>query len=232
MAHRTKRTLTAAAKENAARPRLGDVAYQKVLEGLFNRSIPTGAFLSQSDLVKLLDIPVQPLRDALKILEAEGVVTIHPRSGIEFLKLDLELTRTTYQFRTIIERAAAMRYAETGKMSEFIDLKERHLALVADIKSGMFNDTILERFEALENELHSNMVASLHNPLVTATAARLKNYVRLILLERLLTPPLALKSLEEHITILENLEKRDMAGAEAAVSAHFQAAQQRLLGMF
>lgn len=89
MAHRTKRTLTAAAKENAARPRLGDVAYQKVLEGLFNRSIPTGAFLSQSDLVKLLDIPVQPLRDALKILEAEGVVTIHPRSGIEFLKLDL-----------------------------------------------------------------------------------------------------------------------------------------------
>lgn len=125
-----------------------------------------------------------------------------------------------------------MRYAETGKMSEFIDLKERHLALVADIKSGMFDDTILERFEALENELHSNMVASLHNPLVTATAARLKNYVRLILLERLLTPPLALKSLEEHITILENLEKRDMAGAEAAVSAHFQAAQQRLLGMF
>lgn len=232
MAHRTKRTLTAAAKENAARPRLGDVAYQKVLEGLFNRSIPTGAFLSQSDLVKLLDIPVQPLRDALKILEAEGVVTIHPRSGIEFLKLDLELTRTTYQFRTIIERAAAMRYAETGKMSEFIELKERHLALVADIKSGMFDDTILERFEALENELHSNMVASLHNPLVTATAARLKNYVRLILLERLLTPPLALKSLEEHITILENLEKRDMAGAEAAVSAHFQAAQQRLLGMF
>ncbi len=51
---------------------------------------------------------MQPLRDALRILEAEGVLTIHPRAGIEFLKPDLELARSsTYQFRSIIERAAA-----------------------------------------------------------------------------------------------------------------------------
>lgn len=232
MARSAKRTKMAANKTHASTPSLGDVAYKKVLEGLFDKSIPTGAFVSQSELVKLLDVAVQPLRDALKILETEGVVTIHPRSGIEFLKLDLELTRSTYQFRTIIERAAAMRYAETGDMSEFKDLKERHEILISDIKSGQFDDAILDRVEDLEEELHGNMVASLHNPLVTTTAARLKNYVRLIRLDRLMTPPLALKTLEEHIVILENLEKRDLSGAEAAVSAHFQAAQQRLLGMF
>lgn len=75
--------------------RLSEVAYQAILEGLFTRKVPTGAFLSQSDLVRMLGVPVQPLRDALRILEAEGVLTIHPRAGIEFLKPDLELARST-----------------------------------------------------------------------------------------------------------------------------------------
>src|SRR3954468_450107 len=93
---------------------LSEMAYQAILEGLFTRKVPAGAYLSQNDLVRMLGVPVQPLRDALRILEAEGVLTIHPRAGIEFLKPDLELARSTYQYRSIIERAAARTYAENG----------------------------------------------------------------------------------------------------------------------
>ena len=74
---------------------LSELAYQAILEGLFTRKVPAGAYLSQNDLVRLLGLPVQPLRDALRILETEGVLTIHPRAGIEFLKPDLELARST-----------------------------------------------------------------------------------------------------------------------------------------
>src|SRR6478736_1402887 len=94
--------------------RLSEIAYEAILEGLFTRKVPTGAFLSQNDLVRLLGLPIQPLRDALRVLETEGVLTIHPRAGIEFLKPDLELARSTYQFRSIIERTAARSYAETA----------------------------------------------------------------------------------------------------------------------
>ena len=66
--------------------RLSDLAYTRILETLFERKIPAGAFVSQNDLVKLLGIPVAPLRDALRVLETEGVLTIHPRSGIQFVK--------------------------------------------------------------------------------------------------------------------------------------------------
>ncbi|TIX06162.1 MAG: GntR family transcriptional regulator, partial [Mesorhizobium sp.] len=55
----------------AAGQRLGDRAYTRILETLFERKIPAGAFLSQGDLVEMLQIPVAPLRDALKLLEAE-----------------------------------------------------------------------------------------------------------------------------------------------------------------
>jgi len=83
----------AAEGENAVR--LSDVAYTRLLEIVFERRLPAGAFVSQNELVELTGVPVGPLRDALRTLEADGIVTIHPRAGIEFIKPGLELARAT-----------------------------------------------------------------------------------------------------------------------------------------
>jgi len=212
--------------------RLSDIAYRKVLEGLFDRTVPAGAFVSQNELVNLLEIPVQPLRDALRVLEAEGVLTIHPRSGIQFLKPDLELARSTYQFRTIIERAAARSYAESADVAAVQTLIEEHRALIASIENDGFGRHAIQRLGELEEQLHGGMIGSLRNPLIETTARRLKNYVTLIRLDRLVTRPLALRTLREHIDILEAVAAHDPEGAEAALANHFQAALQRILGMF
>ncbi len=212
--------------------RLSDLAYRKILEGLFDRSIPAGGFVSQNTLVQTLGIPVQPLRDALRVLEAEGVLEVHPRSGIQFLKPDLELARSTYQFRTIIERSAARSYAESGDPAEFAELIAIHEKLLERVRTEPFGPELLEDLDEAEARLHGAMLASLRNPLVENTARRLKNYVRLIKLERLITAPLALRTLREHMEILRALERRDADAAEAALAAHFQAALQRILGIF
>src|SRR3954453_1287865 len=83
--------------------RLSDLAYDRILECLFDRRVSAGAFVSQGELSELVGLPVAPLRDGLRVLEAEGILTIHPRSGIQFVKPGLELTRSTYQFRSILE---------------------------------------------------------------------------------------------------------------------------------
>src|SRR5215218_5305348 len=149
---------------------LSEVAYQAILEGLFTRKVPAGAYLSQNDLVRLLGLPVQPLRDALRILENEGVLTIHPRAGIEFLKPDLELARSTYQFRTMIERTAARTYAEGADPVAIAKL-------LKEISSKGLESEHLPQLEALESRLHGEMVASLRNPLIETAARRLKNYL-------------------------------------------------------
>ncbi|WP_082662590.1 MULTISPECIES: GntR family transcriptional regulator [unclassified Sphingopyxis] len=220
------------AGDRPAAERLSDVAYKAILQGLFDQKVPAGAFVSQNDLVRLLGIPVQPLRDALRVLEAEGVLTIHPRSGIQFLKPDLELARSTYQFRSIIERAAARRYAETGDADKAKQLIADHKKLQAQIEKNGLSDGALDKLEDLEQRLHGNMIANMQNPLVETTARRLKNYVTLIRLDRLVTAPLALRTLTEHIEILEACVARDPDRAEAAIASHFQAALQRILGMF
>ncbi len=212
--------------------RLSEIAYSRILDGLFQRKVPVGAFVSQGELVQLLNIPLQPLRDALRVLEAEGVLTIHSRSGIQFLKPDLELARSTYQFRSIIERAAARTFAETAGLDQIEAVAEAHRTTLKEIETRGFDPRMLAKLELLEEQLHGGMIAALRNPLIETTARRLKNYVTLIRLERLITQPLALRTLREHLEIIAACADRDADRAEAAVAAHFQAALQRILGMF
>jgi DNA-binding GntR family transcriptional regulator len=208
--------------------RLGEKAYRAILQGLFDRTVPAGAFLSQAELMKLLDLPVQPLRDALRALESEGLVTIHPRSGIQFTKADLELARSTYQFRSIIERPAARAFAESGDAALIQKLIDDHHALIDQVEH---DEPDLLALDEIEQRLHGSMIASLRNPLVETTARRLKNYVTLVRMDRLVTRPLVLRTLREHLDILNACAARDGDAAEAALSYHFQAALQRILGM-
>ena len=212
--------------------RLSDLAYTRILETLFERKIPTGAFVSQNDLVKLLGIPVAPLRDALKILETEGVVTIHPRSGIQFVKPGLELTRSTYQFRGIIERAAVAVFTETADDAHLVEIERRHLATIAELEQDGLTERVRQDFADLEVVLHNAIVGCLNNPLIDTSYKRMHNYLKLVRLDRRMTVPLAQRSLREHMEIILACKARDPERAVAALSAHFNAALQRHLGMF
>jgi DNA-binding GntR family transcriptional regulator len=212
--------------------RLGDLAYARILQRLFERKIPAGAFLSQSDLVKLLRIPVAPIRDALRLLEAEGIVVIHQRSGIQFVKPGLELTRSTYQYRIILERAAAAVFAQTAQESELAELEQKHRDAIAAVERDGLNEDTRTQIEALETLLHRSIVGSLANPLIESTYKRLHNYVRLIRLDRKVTTPLALHSLHEHMQIILACKARDPGAASTAMQAHLTSALQRGLGLY
>jgi DNA-binding GntR family transcriptional regulator len=209
---------------------LGDIAYSRILETLFEGKIPAGAFLSQKELVQLVDVPMTPVRDALKILEAEGILVVHPRSGIQFVKPGLELTRSTFQFRIILERAAAGAYAEIADEAELDRIEGRHLAAIDRIESKGLGSRVRSEVEDLETLLHSTIVRGLANPLIENTYQRLHNYVRLIRLDRKVTAPLVIRSLREHLKIVRACKARDGEAAAAAMQAHLTAALQRSLG--
>jgi DNA-binding GntR family transcriptional regulator len=210
--------------------RMSDVAYERILESLFERKLPVGAFISQSELSAIVDVPVAPLRDALRVLEAEGILVIHPRSGIEIVRPGFELTRSTYQFRSIIERAAVRVFAEQGDENTMNTLEVRHSRLVRRIERDGLGQGDIEELEQLEQALHQAIIGALRNPLIDSTYRRMHNYLRLLRLERKLTAPIALRTLKEHLDILEACATRDADGAEKVLVAHFQAAMQRNLG--
>jgi DNA-binding GntR family transcriptional regulator len=210
---------------------LAEKAYQAILQALFDRTIPPGSEYSQAQLMRLLGLTASPLRDALRTLENEGLVTIYARSCIRFLRADLELSRSTYQFRSFIERPGARALAEKGAAAEIQDLMGEHVALLDRLEHGEFGTNEKSTLDALENRLHGALTFYLRNPLVETTARRLKNYLTLVRLDWLTTKPLAIRTVREHIDILEACARRDPDAAEAALATHFQQALQRLLGI-
>lgn len=217
--------------EPTASQRLSDLAYERVLEALFERRVQAGSFVSQSELSEIVDVPVAPLRDALRVLEAEGILAIHPRSGIQFVRPGFELTRSTYQFRSILERAAVRAFAEQGDEDLIEEIGRRHRTLIASIASNGLTQPDIVEMEALEQALHNAVIGILRNPLIESSYRRMHNYLRLLRLDRKITAPLALRTLKEHVEIIEACRARDADRAEAALDAHFQAAMQRSLGL-
>lgn len=212
-------------------PRLSDVAYERILESLFERKVPVGAFISQNELCGIVGVPVAPLRDALRVLETEGILTIHPRSGIQFIRPGLELTRSTYQFRLIVERAAVRVFAEEGDENVMNALEVRHSRLLRRVERDGIGPEQLQEMDALEMELHGQIIQALRNPLIESAYRRMHNYLRLLRLERKVTPPIMTRTVKEHLDILEACGTRSPDAAEKALHAHFQAAMQRNLGL-
>jgi DNA-binding GntR family transcriptional regulator len=209
---------------------LAEKAYQAILQGLFDRTIPPGSEFSQAELMRLLGLTAQPLRDALRTLKNEGLVTIRARSSIRFIRADLELSRSTYQFRSLIERAGARALASLGDAAEIESLLNDHVALLERLQHGELGPKEKETLHALENRLHGALTFYLRNPLIDTTARRLKNYLTLVRLDWLMTKPLAIHTVREHLEILRACTTRDADAAEAALANHFQQALQRLLG--
>lgn len=210
--------------------RLSDLAYERILEALFERRVQAGSFVSQGELSEIVDVPVAPLRDALRVLEAEGILAIHPRSGIQFVRPGLELTRSTYQFRSILERAAIRVFAEQGDETLIDAIGHRHRILITKIgERGLEPDDLLV-MEELERELHNAVIGILRNSLIDTSYRRMHNYLRLLRLDRRITAPVALRTLKEHVAIIDACRSRDADRAEAALDAHFHAALQRSMG--
>ncbi len=211
---------------------LNKAAHNKILQWVFDGKLAPGAFMSQGELSKLLDIPTQPLRDALRVLESENMLVIHPRAGIQFRKPDLEFIRATYQFRSIIESAAARQFAQYGQESIITALINEHHALIEKINNEGISTAILDDIEAIELKFHGTMISSLNNEFVEVTATRLKYYIKLIQLDHHFTSNLVKSSLSEHIQILQACANRDQEAASQALLLHFKEALHRHLKLF
>jgi DNA-binding GntR family transcriptional regulator len=209
--------------------RLSDAAYRAVLEALFDRRVTAGSFVSQGELVRVTGCPVGPLRDALRVLEADGVLQIHPRSGIQFVRPGAELTRSTYQFRGIIERAGVRVFAETADLADIDRIVAAHDAMIARIGQPSRSEDLEPRAHELEAMFHGAVVSSLDNRQIDAAHRRLRTLLRIIRLDSAWSPRTVEMTMTEHLGILAACRSRDPDAAEAAMRQHLSGALQRHL---
>lgn len=211
---------------------LREVAYARFREQLLGGTpLRPGAFVSQRELADLLDVPIGAVREALKRLEAEGLVTLFAQRGIQIRDVNVTLINEAFDLRIVLEREAVRRAARTSaNRAELETLRERTKAVI-DAARERIDERLLEETMQVDLALHALILKAFDNSLAQETYRVLDDKVRLIRMNRNFIAPRVIAAMEEHLAIIDALLAGDVAGAEAALEKHLRTSWRRSLGL-
>jgi DNA-binding GntR family transcriptional regulator len=114
-----------------------DVIVHELRAAIISGELERGSRMQQDDLARRFESSITPVREALRLLEAEGLVVSEPHRGVRVASVDLERIKAKYVNRRLLE-SYAMRRA-TRRMSRR-DLDVAHELLDATTAAGRSDD--------------------------------------------------------------------------------------------
>ncbi len=212
--------------------KLREKAYDAFKQHLLARDILPGQFVSQRELVELTGLPLGAIRELVPRLEAEGLIRTVPQRGMQIAHIDVPLIRDAFQFRLFIEKEAMALFVERAQDAAVAALVEGHRSVLQRALTQEVTPALIAEAQAVDWGFHDSVVDALGNEIV-AKAYRVNAIkIRLIRQERIrIHDQIVVPVMQEHMLIMEALERRDAPGAVAALVAHINRARDRALGM-
>jgi DNA-binding GntR family transcriptional regulator len=193
--------------------------YEEVAELLrqriFRRELEPGSWIDEVKLAQEYGISRTPLREALKVLAAEGLVTMKVRRGAYVTEVSDRDLAEVYHLLALLESDAAAVVAERATEAELKDLQKLHKQLESAV-----NDR--EQFFAINERFHMRLLELASNRWRNQMVADLRKVMKLNRHNSLLKSGRIEESLAEHRAIMEALAARDGEGARTRMQAHFR----------
>lgn len=209
--------------------KLRDQAYQRFTRGLLKREIRSGQFVSQRELTRITGMSLGAIRELIPRLEADGLIRTVPQRGMQVAQVDVSLIRNAFQFRLMLEREAAALFAENATTADFDRLQQAHEAVLAAAAKAV-TPALIERAQAVDDSMHSAIVESLNNEIVSNAYRVNAIKIRLIRQEQTrLDAALVVPVMKEHLQIIAALRSRDPVRAAKAIGEHIVNARNRAL---
>lgn len=194
---------------------LADRAYLRLREAIVDGTLASGTKLSERGLATALAISAQPIREALRRLEGEGMVESRPRSGTYVASLDPARLIDMGRIRVALEGVAAGLAARRASPSDVAALRTRLAAVRAATSLG---DAVA--LAAANGALHDALHALTGNPFLIRTLHALRAYYHVSSSRVLAGPDEPPHALAEHAAIVEAVASADAAAAEERMRAH------------
>lgn len=208
-----------------------EVAYERFKTQLFKRNLSPGQFVSQGELCELLDVPLGPTREALKRLEAENLVRLIPQRGIQITDIGVTLIREAFEFRTILEIAAVRRFVQNADAAAIEQLAASTRSILERLAGARDADNrLLDAALQVDWGMHNLIVESVGNRILTAAHQQNFDKIRMIRLHGR-SPRYLPLAMEEHLAVIEAMQRRDADAAAAALQHHLACAERRALGL-
>lgn len=206
----------------------------EVLERL-RALILTGAYgpeerLIEEQLAERLGVSRTPVREALAMLEVEGLVEIAPNRGATVCSFSTEDVRDVYDLRAVLEGHAARRAAGRIEATELVRLWE--LAGEMEGLAGRFedHDEEVRVLVALNQEFHCTIVAASRNRRLGHLITRTVEIPLMFKAFYWYTPHERVISNHYHRQLLDALEKGDADRAEIIMREHVYEGRDFVLG--
>lgn len=193
----------------------GDAVYSTLRHCIVLGDLAPGERLLSDGLATRLGVSRTPVREALRKLEAEGLVAASPRLGLVVREVSEQDLAEIFAIREALEGAAARMAAENGTPAELSDLR----ALLEDMEAvGQRGD--LTTLRDLTAEFHLLVCRASHNGRLLRMLKDLQDQVRHLKTSTLFEKGRAAEALQEHRNLLLALEARDPGRAETVARAH------------
>lgn len=207
-------------------------AYESFRQQILEANVRPGQFVSQRELVQLLDMPLGAVRELIPRLEAEGLLRTVPQRGLQIAHVDLALINNAFQLRLVLEREAAIRFCTSVSDADLQAIEQAHRRIVARAQRGPIDTALLTDAQTVDWGLHDLMIDALGNAIISETYRVNSLRVRLIRLERaMLSDDALLPAMQEHLWFIDALKQRDPARVAERLTHHIESAHRRVLGL-
>ncbi|KQW24470.1 GntR family transcriptional regulator [Acidovorax sp. Root402] len=192
--------------------------YEEVAEQLrqriFRRELEPGSWIDELKIAEEFGISRTPLREALKVLAAEGLVTMKVRRGAYVTEMSEKDLRDVYHLLSLLESDAAGVVAEHATEAQLKTLQDLHAELEAAVADR-------EKFFAVNERFHMHLLEMADNRWRSQMVADLRKVMKLNRHNSLFKQGRIEDSLGEHRAILAAMVVRDAKGTVKAMQAHF-----------
>ena len=192
--------------------------YEEVAELLrqqiFNRALEPGSWIDELKIADEYGISRTPLREALKVLAAEGLVTMKVRRGAYVTEVNEKDLSDVYHLLSRLESDAAGVVAARATTDQLKELQDLHAELEAAVDDR-------ERFFAVNERFHMRVLEISDNRWRSQMVADLRKVMKLNRHNSLLKSGRIQESLAEHRAVMAALAARDADTTVQNMRAHF-----------
>jgi len=196
------------------RPLYEEVA-ERLRQRIFARELEPGSWIDELKIAEQYGISRTPMREALKVLAAEGLITMKLRRGAYVTEVSEADMADIYHLLGLLESDAAGVVAERASADELAELQALHQQLEAAAAAR-------EPFFALNERFHMRVLEIAANRWRSQMVMDLRKVMKLNRHHSLFKTGRIAESLGEHRAILNALLARDAQAATACMLQHFR----------
>lgn len=210
-------TATMTRAEPIVRRTLHDELLERLRQMIVDGELVPGSKVPEKDLCARFGVSRTPLREALKVLANEGLVTLTPNRGAMIADLTLEDLEETFPVMGALEALSGEMACANITDAEIAEIRKLHEEMIAHYEARALQD-----YFRTNQQIHERILAAARNQTLSSLYRGLEGRIRQARYIANMSDARWAQAVEEHTRMLSALEVRDGAALAAIMKTHLE----------